>query len=72
MGTARADGTQQVTSNRQPMYGFVKDRKQRQANGQSATAVELPGSRCPHSGTQVSKAAAAPAPSGASSPAAGY
>jgi predicted lipoprotein with Yx(FWY)xxD motif len=73
LGTiARSDGTQQVTYNGHPLYGFVKDQKPGQANGQGVTAFGGSWFALSSVGTQVSKAAAAPAPSGASSPATGY
>jgi predicted lipoprotein with Yx(FWY)xxD motif len=69
---ARSDGTQQVTYNGHPLYTFVKDQKPGQATGQGLSAFGGSWFALSSVGTRVSKAAAAPAPSGASSPAIGY
>jgi predicted lipoprotein with Yx(FWY)xxD motif len=69
---ARSDGTQQVTYSGHPLYTFVKDQKPGQATGQGLSAFGGSWFALSSVGAQVLKAAAAPAPSGASSPAVGY
>jgi predicted lipoprotein with Yx(FWY)xxD motif len=58
--TKRADGRMQVTYNRHPLYGFVKDTKKGQTNGQEVTAFGAEWFVTSPAGAKVAKKAAAP------------
>jgi predicted lipoprotein with Yx(FWY)xxD motif len=66
--TKRADGRLQVTYNRHPLYGFAKDTKKGQTNGQAVTAFGAEWFVTSPAGAKVAKAKA-PAPTAAPTPA---
>ena len=64
----RADGRRQVTYNHHPLYGFVKDTKKGQTNGEAVTAFGAEWYVTSPAGTKVEKAAGSSGGATASSP----